>query len=686
MTGTSNRVSRAACWSLAVLAAVSSTVACTPGKPRVADRPAKPSAWQAVLDRIGPDGAVDLPTALAAFALAVGPVPGAPAPAKQQEPIPSGTLAVSWVLAHWADLSAEQREAVRHDLGALAQSAQPAPPAGSVQPAQSVQPAPPAKPARYTHAALEAPAAPATGSQPDLACLAGDSAGAAPYRAQLAGIESELTAHLGRPLKIADHVVVSVNSADLEHGALMYAWACDGSAIAAGTVTGCTIHVNPRAVNGHFTDAELRSFLIHEVMHCYLYDRFGRAYDTMPAWYVEGAPTYAMSALGTSSLRLSGIWKDYLDAPAKPLSQRAYDGLGFFVHLAESGTDVWKVIDPIGAAMLGAGTAGTPAGWAAAGVSQRFLDTWGSSFVQGRYPGAAWTSTGPNLPRYEPPIPDGRLSDGTAVTVAVKPFAAAVERIEVDATVVLVSPSAGSSGRLTLGGGAEGPLGGGPYCVIATCACPAGSPGAGAVFAPMAGGGAYAAVTGGAGPGAVTLTGQALPDFCAKPARSCLVGQWTSVGFDVSAGPITESGGSGVRMHIDPAGATTVVFDGMAPVRFTASTSGTATAGQFTYAGTITGTLRLPPATSASGNWEEVGSATAGGITADIQLVSPFSYHLGPLNVGQLANSMAGAGGAVGSPQLTSGSWRCAGDTLVSTPPAGGAVTGTWTLTRTGPG
>src|SRR5881398_3108143 len=55
--------------------------------------PAGPSAWDLTQQRVGPDGRVDLPTALSAFALAIGPVPGGtpvPGPATA---IPSGTIA-----------------------------------------------------------------------------------------------------------------------------------------------------------------------------------------------------------------------------------------------------------------------------------------------------------------------------------------------------------------------------------------------------------------------------------------------------------------------------------------------------------------------------------------------------------------------------------------------------------------
>src|SRR5690348_14808848 len=66
------------------------------------------SSWDTTVDQAGADGRLDLPTSLAAFAMAVGPVPGAKTPAGPYGPIASGTLAVQSMFAHWSALSAAQ--------------------------------------------------------------------------------------------------------------------------------------------------------------------------------------------------------------------------------------------------------------------------------------------------------------------------------------------------------------------------------------------------------------------------------------------------------------------------------------------------------------------------------------------------------------------------------------------------
>lgn len=624
--------------------------------------PTTPSAWQQVQDRIGPDGTVDLPTALAAFTLAVGKVPGGNPPAGPVEAIGSGTLAVSWVLSHWPELSADQRTAVLAALGV---------------------PTSTNTPADFVKAPSQPPA-----TNPNIPCQRADSAGAAPYRAQLAGIESELTAHLGRPLTIDKNLFLSVNTRNLEQPSLMYTWPCNAGQVAdSGQVDGCTIHINPKTTGGAFTADEQHSFLIHEVMHCYLYDKFDTAYNKMPAWYIEGAPTFGMEVLGGRSSRLDGIWRYYLQTPDLALNRRAYSGLGFFVHLAETGTDVWSVIDPIGAAMLGKGKSpdATEAGWQAAGVRPDFVQSWGSGFVQGRYPGTPWTSTGPNLPSYRPGLKSDQLANGGSVPMASPAFAAGVKQLDISAEVVLVNPDSGTGGRLSLGGGADTGLGGGPYCTVTNCKCPQGTPGADTTFEKIAPGEEYVGISGGDKPGTATLVGRSLADFCAKPPVSCLVGQWTSVSFDIATTNLNEHGGAGAVLHIDPKGNASVAYNGMAPIKFTVS--GDQTTGQLTFSGTETGVVKLPPGGVSSGAWETAGTGTVSGLTATVTITSPIQLQLPPFDLGQLAGGAAGAaGGAVGNPDVTSGTWTCTGNTLVSTPPAASGVTGTWTLTRTGPG
>ena len=71
--------------------------------PTTTTKPGVPTVWQQTLGQVKPDGTVDVSSALTAFAMAIAPVPGVTVPAGPRGDIASGTIAVRWVFAHWAD-------------------------------------------------------------------------------------------------------------------------------------------------------------------------------------------------------------------------------------------------------------------------------------------------------------------------------------------------------------------------------------------------------------------------------------------------------------------------------------------------------------------------------------------------------------------------------------------------------
>jgi hypothetical protein len=331
----------------------------------------------------------------------------------------------------------------------------------------------------------------------------------------------------------------------------------------------------------------------------------------------------------------------------------------------------------------------TAAGWQAAGVTNAFLESWGPGYVQGRHPGKAWTSTGPNLPPYTPALPNGQFGNGSSVSVGSPAFGAAVERIDVDAQVIVIAAGAGTAGLLTLDGSSDSSVtAGSPFCTIEGCQCPQDSPGAGTKFSHMATGQQYVGVSGGAGKGSAVLTGMTLQDYCKKPPVPCVVGQWTGVNFDVHVNTLTEQGGAGVSLHIDPKGNLVVDFGGMQPVTFQMSTGSGDFTGSFVYTGRVTGVINLPPADATSGNWNYATPGDVSGLSAVVHLTSPIAIDLPPIALADLAGGTGagGAGAAIPSNPMVAGGWQCSGDTMTTTPPSGSPVTGTWTLRRTGPG
>jgi hypothetical protein len=650
-----------------------------PAPPGPATGPAtQPSVWDQTLAETNPDGTVSLATALKAFALAIGPVPGVTPPPGPVD-IVSGTIAVRRVLAHWAELSQEQRAAVRDALTGAG---------GSSSPRQDVR-----DPTRFRATVLRGPKAP----DPNIDCLPSDTGQSQAFRALVPEIEAKLAEHLGPDLfanpksgrKATDfRIALSVNTRQLydKPGRItkMYTFPCRaGQPTGEGDVPGCTIHVNPEALSAKYSDHDRRAFLIHEMMHCVLNAHLGAEYALAPDWYAEGVPSWVETMLGGGDPASTRDFKTYLDlrSPVVSLYQRTYDGLGFFVHLAETGTDVWSRIFPMGQALL---AGGNRAGWDAAAVTDAFLDSWGSGLVRGRYPGTPWNTGAPGLPAdYRPAIPQAELTDSGPVTVEVPVAAAAVALANVHSEVVTVVPTAAARGRLSTGLGHDLTLAeaaGTTFCARpGGCACPAGSAAGEVSFTALTGGPNYLAVTGGPEAASVRMLGQSLDSFCKQaPPPTCLVGTWTSAEADLKLGTISEHGGAGIKMRIDAAGAFSVRFAGMAPVQFT-STQGVA--GSLVYGGAITGKLALPPARTANGAWKPAAGDWSS-VTATVSLTKPITTTIGPLSVAELAGA-SGAGAAVDSKPFGTGNWSCSGNTLTLTSPA--PIVGSWRFTRTGP-
>ena len=650
-----------------------------------AARPAAPSAWQLTLNRVKPDGTVDTATALAAFALAIGPVPGAHPPAGPAQVIPSGTIAVQWVLGHWSQLTPGQRSAVLHDLGEPTRAANAAHTAGSAAHASLMSLDGPASPTAPASLTANAPA------NPNLDCLTADSAGAQTYRSEAAGIESDIATHMGAG-PFSPDVYFSVNTVQLDSPiTALYTLGCTGTQVTqpGGTVQGCTIHVNPAVSNGHISASDIHDYLIHELTHCYMFLKLGEALYHLPGWYVEGSASWTMTVLGNGTNTESSFWLSYLNTPTWSLFQRTYSALGFFAHLAETGTDVWHKILPMGQAIIRGWNA---AGWQAAAPGQAFLDSWGSGYAEGRYSGTAWQSSGPNLPHYQGPIPQASLGDGQTVTVRAPTAGVGILHLDINAQVVLFSGAA--SGRFSLDGGADATLaqaGGTAYSTAGNSAqCPAGTADAGAKLTQISSGFHYVGISGGLNAAAISVQGLSLQAFCATKTASCLVGHWTTTNFHATvSGLLSEQGAAGATMRIGPDGSVVVDFTPMAPIVFT-STSGIQGAGpivgHFTFGGQVTGRIQLATGSATTGVWQPVAGSTMNynNLTVLVQITSPISRTFGPMSIGQLASSFGVGSSSVNGHPLSGGSWYCSGNTLSNRPSAGTPAAGTWTWTRTG--
>ena len=68
-------------------------------------------AWQAILDSINDDGSVSQDTALQAFSIAFGPLPGVSVPQGEAGFVGSGTMAMHWLVGYWDELTSDQQQA-----------------------------------------------------------------------------------------------------------------------------------------------------------------------------------------------------------------------------------------------------------------------------------------------------------------------------------------------------------------------------------------------------------------------------------------------------------------------------------------------------------------------------------------------------------------------------------------------
>ncbi|MGO9753733.1 MAG: hypothetical protein ACLP8S_06170 [Solirubrobacteraceae bacterium] len=317
--------------------------------------PLPTTAWGRVLDQIGPNGTVSKRTALEAFAVVYGSLPGVHSPAGRRTTIPSGTLAAQWVLSYWRQLTSAQRRVVQRRLGvgpagSLAHTADYGDPGFTPDPTIQVQ--------AYKYVKI--------------------------YQALLGH-------SLGLP-------VVAGKSTE------------SSSAYADTTVVGdpqvCRIRVLPAGQQvGSQQNVEfvppLDLILAHEVFHCFQGDITG--WKTLPAWITEGMADWAALTVDpVSYFHGGGNLQTYINTPHTPLFERSYDAVGFWGHAEDVVPNLWASIP----AILNVGSS-QGALHLAGGDDDAFLTDWGSSVfrVSGSVP---WEMQSPISPPSAAQLAGGR--------------------------------------------------------------------------------------------------------------------------------------------------------------------------------------------------------------------------------------------------------------------------------------
>jgi len=381
--------------------------------------------WAEVLGQIRPNGTVSERTALEAFALAYGPLPGISVPAGSRTRIPSGTLAGGWLLRYLPRLSPGLRRVVDRDLGFT--------PGGTA-----------------AHVALLGDV-----HFHQSASLTATANGWASVYAD--------AAHLDHPLDMT--IVAGITTSPMG--------TADGDAYpvdAAGRESDfgpyCRIRLPP-AVTGAY-----RSFVLaHEVFHCFEFD-LDPDWASLGAWLREGMAEWAaLSVDPLRTVRAQGWLFGYLETSHTPLFERSYDALGFFGHVQDSVGGLWRKVprilnDPTNEAAFA--TAG--------GSTESFLSSWGSSVFRAAAGGPPWEM-------FSPVTPPGYTRIGTPATeirasaiVAAIPWSTSQYNIEAvtGEPVVLIAIDGHARLGTTLN---ITDLTQRWFCMSVSCACPPGTTG-----------------------------------------------------------------------------------------------------------------------------------------------------------------------------------------------------------------
>ncbi|MBI4816234.1 MAG: hypothetical protein HY791_08250 [Deltaproteobacteria bacterium] len=400
-------------------------------------------AWSQVVARISADGDVDKDTALVAFALAIGPLPGVIVPEGEPGLPASGSGPVRWLVRYWDELEPGHRAAAEAYL---------------------IPPAP------------QGLASTSTVTGPD------------PWRQLAEKMAGLVAANLGTAGHLPIRIVL--NDHEVQIGGrvvLAYAIPRDSNGQVIGVAASCTIFVNPGGKSPAL-EGERAMLLGHETFHCaqsQLAADLG-AWARAKPWVVEGMAQWVGDTLGSPTKLNFGQWNNYLSQPEVPLFSREYSALGFYAHMAESGLSVWKaasLMSPVAADNQKALLAAVPTA-----EGQTFFDSWASGFFREASLGPAWDTAGPSIPSREQVLkqPDAIVIGGPGTQGLAVPSAAnRIYKITASAELIRVQITQGF-GRLKEEGGPFETTRLGDGVLLCTradheCKCPSGQPVPGAI-------------------------------------------------------------------------------------------------------------------------------------------------------------------------------------------------------------
>lgn len=435
------------------------------------------TAWNQVLNNVGLSGAVNQDTALQAFALAFGGMPGVTTPTGPTGTGVDASEALRWTLQYAQQLAPEQRVAL--DKVLVGQQV------GSPGKARRV-----------------------------------DGPNTARYRSIVDATIAKYVPLVG-PLTLA----VDINLVAQYPNSYAYVYARNAQHGYSGTASECFVGVTPLGEKA--SDSQLAAYLGHEIFHCYQaqwVNALSNWYNTTasPSWVVEGSATWAgLNYANVSIAAEDNWWGNYLITPEAPLFKRTYDAVGFFGQAEWSGVDVWKVFKPF---MQTAGNEARYQVFATAG-GEVFLNTWASGLYRRKNLGTPWVVVGKFVPsREEVPTPmtDLAIANGKIEVVKAAAYTNALYWIDSSADILHVSLT--GHGRIADSYGFDSTqISDAFFCTKdgGSCPCPTtegqdGTQGALPVARPALKGGISLGVTGADTGANGSLEGMTLNDFCAR--------------------------------------------------------------------------------------------------------------------------------------------------------------------------
>ncbi len=530
---------------LALFVSVALTAVACGGGSAGDDNPQPPSdtavgGWEGLLIA-DDDGVVTMESALDAFVVAIGPLPGVERPEIGELEAGSGTAAVRAVLSHWDELTTEQRAAVTGYLTGDSQSA--------------------------------------AGLGPVLAKASLVALAAEPDEQQLVVIIDQLAARIAQDLGRQLSVPIELRIApELVNGdAAAFVAATDASGGLFGPISKCSIVITKAGLeqaseitNGVPSD-DLSSLLAHEVFHCFeaaFSKNLSEAY-ARPGWVVEGLAEWVGASYANSALLTA--WQQWLETPSLSLFKRAYSAIGFWAHLQEHGAPVWQVIDPVLTASNGGSLPAYELAIASSGPD--VLQTWGPGAYRDPTKAPNWDQDGPGILDMgaEPTKAVPLLANDQSWSVEIGKLEANIWDTDIQAQVATLV-STGPAMMLLADDTELSFPGTEVLCTIpGGCTCPSGSPGAAAAFRVVSPGPAHIGLAGHLDGTTLTANGWSLEDFCEEyvPAGmldACLVGEWTSIRFSAADYLVEPGTGVGVSLVVGGPGVGYIDFSEHEPV------------------------------------------------------------------------------------------------------------------------